>query len=168
MAGSFHPLVGTKLRDDVMEQGAGRAFCGAAFRLVLEALKLQLMSPDLGLKARGAQRSSLFAGSAAAAAAGGISEICSLLLPFRTEEPQHRVSQWGQGLFGQLSSVAGVCVCVCLWVTQSGPHAPSRENSIMEIVWWPSGSTGSRSKLALEYFELAVMKANGNLPCLQA
>lgn len=93
-------------------------------------------------------------------------DLCSLPLPFLTEEPQRRVSQWGQGLSGQLSSVAGVCVC--LWVTQSGPHASSRGNSIMEIVWWPSRGTGSRGKLALEYFELAVMKANGNLPCLQA
>ena len=38
----------------------------------------------------------------------------------------------------------------------------------MEIIRWPPGGTGSHSKLALEYFELAVMKANGNLACLQA
>lgn len=60
-----------------------------------------------------------------------------------------------------------VCVCVCT-VTQSGPHASARGDSIMEIIWWPSGGTGSHSKLALEYFELAVMKANGNLAFLQA
>lgn len=84
-----------------------------------------------------------------------------------------RRSPRGQGLFGQLSSVAGVCVCGgrgggCLRVTQGGPHASSRGSSIMEIVSWSSGGTGSHSKLALEYFELAVMKANGNLLCLQA
>lgn len=53
-------------------------------------------------------------------------------------------------------------------VTQSGPLASSRGNSIMEIVSWSSDGTGSHSKLAPEYFELAVMKANGNLLCLQA
>lgn len=67
---------------------------------------------------------------------------------------------------------AHVCVCVlacvCSRVTQRGPRAFVRGNSIMEIVWGPWDGTGSHGKLALEYFELAVMKANGNLECLQA
>lgn len=95
---------------------------------------------------------------------------CSLPLHFLKQQLQRQCFSTGFG--GVLPAwLSGwfVCVFVCVCtVTQSGPRASARGDSIMEIVWWPSGGTGSHSKLALEYFELAVMKANGNLACLQA
>jgi hypothetical protein len=146
---------------------------------VLGASKVRLFNLDLGLEA-GEPREASQRGSASSDESlrwrlrWGMEcndqTARSLLLPFLVEEMWFQRFSTGVRRHkpGQLSSAPGgghvwVRACLCA----SGP-APPRGNSIIEIALLALGGTGSRSKLALEYFELAVMKANGNLACLQA
>ena len=54
--------------------------------------------------------------------------------PLTSSLPRRAFLNWGHGVFGELSSVAGVCACVSEGDSER-TCASARRNSIMEIVW---------------------------------